>query len=53
MAPQADRLTAEGLLVSAGVTLAEKIGASSLHITFPTGKEWADRWYWAGTDLPP
>lgn len=40
VAPEADRLTAERLLVSAGITLAERIGASSLHITFPEHDTW-------------
>lgn len=40
VAPEADRDTAEQTLVAAAMTLAEKIGASSLHITFPQAQEW-------------
>jgi predicted N-acyltransferase len=37
---QADRITAEQTLVAAGMTLAGRIGASSLHITFPQEEQW-------------
>lgn len=40
VAPEADRDTAERTLVAAAMTLAETIGASSLHITFPDGSTW-------------
>lgn len=38
--PGADRDTAEQTLVAAAMTLAERIGASSLHITFPGLSDW-------------
>ncbi len=40
IAPEADRETAEATLVAAAMTLADQIGASSLHITFPQEAEW-------------
>jgi uncharacterized protein len=40
VAPEADRDTAEQTLVAAAMTLAETIGASSLHITFPGIDAW-------------
>jgi len=39
-APDTDRDMAERTLISAAVTLAGDIGASSLHVTFPTQEEW-------------
>lgn len=38
--PEADRDTAESTLVAAAMTLAERIGASSIHITFPEEAAW-------------
>lgn len=40
IAPEADRLNAETTLVAAAMTLADRIGASSLHITFPQEAQW-------------
>jgi predicted N-acyltransferase len=40
VAPETDRLTAERLIVSAGLTLAERVSASSLHIIFPDHDAW-------------
>lgn len=40
VAPDADRDEAEQTLVAAAMTLADRIGASSLHITFPAHEEW-------------
>jgi predicted N-acyltransferase len=40
VAPESDRLQTERLLVAAGTTLADTIGASSLHITFPEHDAW-------------
>ncbi len=40
VAPEADRDTAEQTLVAAAMTLAQTIGASSLHITFPDADAW-------------
>lgn len=40
VAPEADRDAAEQTLVAAAMTLAETIGASSLHITFPCIGAW-------------
>lgn len=40
VAPGTDRAAAERTLIAAALTLAERIGASSLHITFATESEW-------------
>jgi predicted N-acyltransferase len=40
VAPDANRDTAERTLIAAALTLAEKTGSSSLHITFATQEEW-------------
>lgn len=40
VAPDADRETLESTLVAAAMTLADTIGASSVHITFPQQAEW-------------
>ena len=40
VSPEADRDTAEQTLVAAAMSLAEMIGASSLHMTFPDAGTW-------------
>ncbi len=38
--PDVDRAQAHGLLIAGAATVCDKIGASSLHVTFPLVEEW-------------